>query len=822
MAINLPDIVGKIRIDTSALDKSLKGSTESISGFSNSTKRNLALVGGAMVAAGAVLTREGARIERSNITLRNTVENVGASYKDLKPQIDRAVQTQQKYGHTISDSQGVLAKFTLQLKDPQKAMEALALASDIAAAKNISLGDAAGIVGKAYMGNAKVFKQFGIDIKESKVAVEAGEKATGAYSKAIDNLKVAQLALSDIQARIKAQGFASADDQRALAAAATEVANAQREVGKTAGEVQATQGAASQGSRDLATAMDKVKDSVKGTNDELAGTFTGRLKAVKVEIQDFIGAVGQKLGPAVTGIGTAFATLSGVTTVLDSGLAKLIASGAIKFFTLLKAEIAATSVAAVALKGALIATGVGAALVGVGIAFNKIQESMEKTKNTARSLSEELIKQGGTPVGAINNLSAAHDLAKQRVNQLRSEYSLFGVDLSFLSGRMGHYKAEAEILGQAEEAQRAKRKAASDERRAQLALIEGAVGSEAAATAAAAAKDADALAAAAQAAVAFRDSVKGAFESATSVVQKFGSDTEVTKAQVLQFFKDQVAAARDWSINLQLLSKAGLDQGLLAELAAAGPKAAPLIRALLDAVNTGNLAAINKAQVDLRTILNDTVNGVSAKAPAAGAAGTQVGTSAGDGMAGGLRSRRFAVEQAMRNSTDAVSDAKGTSERKGHEVGREASHGMKRGIDSGQSSVINAAIAVARAAWNAAKRALGISSPSKLFAKTIGLPMAQGMAQGLAKGTGLVTSSMGSLVASAQKEAQGALGFANSVVKAGTSSTVAAPIIAPTPAAGPSITIANLNVTTQDAQGIGPEISRELGWLLSGVSRGRV
>lgn len=71
-------------------------------------------------------------------------------------------------------------------------------------------------------------------------------------------------------------------------------------------------------------------------------------------------------------------------------------------------------------------------------------------------------------------------------------------------------------------------------------------------------------------------------------------------------------------------------------------------------------------------------------------------------------------------------------------VGSGIVRGIISGIKDGASGIIQAAKDAAMAALNAAKSALGIGSPSKVFAQSVGLPMAQGMAVGLGRGAPLV------------------------------------------------------------------------------------
>ena len=72
-------------------------------------------------------------------------------------------------------------------------------------------------------------------------------------------------------------------------------------------------------------------------------------------------------------------------------------------------------------------------------------------------------------------------------------------------------------------------------------------------------------------------------------------------------------------------------------------------------------------------------------------------------------------------------------------LGVNISNGIASGIASGQISVTNAVLGVARAALGTAKASLGISSPSRVFAESVGKPMAQGIAQGFKNQVGAQT-----------------------------------------------------------------------------------
>lgn len=79
---------------------------------------------------------------------------------------------------------------------------------------------------------------------------------------------------------------------------------------------------------------------------------------------------------------------------------------------------------------------------------------------------------------------------------------------------------------------------------------------------------------------------------------------------------------------------------------------------------------------------------------------------------------------------------------KGKDIGYATADGIERGIASGRYKVELAAAKVGAAALDAAKRALGIHSPSQVMADEVGLPISEGIAEGVADGAGLVLDAL--------------------------------------------------------------------------------
>lgn len=101
-------------------------------------------------------------------------------------------------------------------------------------------------------------------------------------------------------------------------------------------------------------------------------------------------------------------------------------------------------------------------------------------------------------------------------------------------------------------------------------------------------------------------------------------------------------------------------------------------------------------------------------------------------LARGIVSEKDTVEHAgERVSRSGISGIRGTKD-DWHSVGENLSHALARGIGAGRSDAINSAINVAVSAYNAAKSALQINSPSRLFV-ALGKGIDEGFILGMEK-----------------------------------------------------------------------------------------
>ena len=91
------------------------------------------------------------------------------------------------------------------------------------------------------------------------------------------------------------------------------------------------------------------------------------------------------------------------------------------------------------------------------------------------------------------------------------------------------------------------------------------------------------------------------------------------------------------------------------------------------------------------------------------------------------------AKEGMTATASAIVSAKPSFSQGGHEVGIEDKRGADKGIEDGKSSVLNAIASWASSILQSAIDALGIKSPSTLFAE-LGDYSAQGFANGLISG----------------------------------------------------------------------------------------
>lgn len=147
--------------------------------------KKLTAIGGVAMGAGLALQQMASGDVEAQNKLAAAIESTGGSMDDYADRVDSLVESQVAFGNTDGDVKVALTKLVDGYGDAGKAADQMGLATDLAAAKNISLEEAAGLVAKAHNGNAKLFKEFGIVVGEN---ADGTKNLDGAMSELSDKL----------------------------------------------------------------------------------------------------------------------------------------------------------------------------------------------------------------------------------------------------------------------------------------------------------------------------------------------------------------------------------------------------------------------------------------------------------------------------------------------------------------------------------------------------------------------------------------------------------------------------------------------------------
>lgn len=123
---------------------------------------------------------------------------------------------------------------------------------------------------------------------------------------------------------------------------------------------------------------------------------------------------------------------------------------------------------------------------------------------------------------------------------------------------------------------------------------------------------------------------------------------------------------------------------------------------------------------------------------------SKVGNNIIKGTSNGIKDKLEDIKTAALKIASKVESTKSQAKSSGKNIGSKISEGIEQGIRSGQSGIASTARSAALAAYNAAKQALNIHSPSRKFA-WIGQMVDEGFAQGIDKNADSVENAISSL-----------------------------------------------------------------------------
>lgn len=237
---------------------------------------------------------------------------------------------------------------------------------------------------------------------------------------------------------------------------------------------------------------------------------------------------------------------------------------------------------------------------------------------------------------------------------------------------------------------------------------------------------------------AYSDTLAAAQDSINNQIGLFdeiNTESDLTFSQMKQRLIDQANAMNDWAENMQIASRKGVREGLLQELADAGPASAGYLAIIANLTdeeidnlneawdqrfNASEYAAEEMARVQYR---------IEGSAPQIAASAVTVGAEAIANMAQGMLSKRPDVANAADLNANVAVDTLAGYQILYYQKGVDAGNGYANGILAAAKAVNNAGANIAQGALNAVKRTQNSNSPAKEFAK-LGGDGAEGYAVG--------------------------------------------------------------------------------------------
>lgn len=142
--------------------------------------------GAAAAAAGALLVASSKKDVEAHAQLKQAIENSGHAYEPYAKRVEEAVHGQERFGHTADDVQQAIRRLTEATGDPTKAIAEMGLVADVAAAKHITLAEAAGLVAKVLGGTGgKTLAAYGIHIDKTKDKTQEATRALDEWAKKV-------------------------------------------------------------------------------------------------------------------------------------------------------------------------------------------------------------------------------------------------------------------------------------------------------------------------------------------------------------------------------------------------------------------------------------------------------------------------------------------------------------------------------------------------------------------------------------------------------------------------------------------------------------
>lgn len=273
--------MGTARGEMSSVETQGISSFDKLAGFG---KAALFGLGAAAVGIGTLSVEMADKFEQSHAKLEQALKNAGGSFDQYSTQIGTAQKQMEQYGYTNAQTQEALANLTTALKDPQKALDSLGLAADLAKFKHVDLAEASIALAKAQEGNLRPLKQLGIDLPIAASSALKLQQANEALTKATDTAS-AYLKLHADAVNASSKSHAAYETLLGKVSDAQQKVNDQSSAGK---EI-----------------MKGLSDAIGGQASASAETFSGKMLALKAQSEDVAKNIGMALIPILEKLMTA-------------------------------------------------------------------------------------------------------------------------------------------------------------------------------------------------------------------------------------------------------------------------------------------------------------------------------------------------------------------------------------------------------------------------------------------------------------------------------------------------------------------------------------
>lgn len=407
-------------------------------------------VGGAVAtAAGIGLMQLGSGEKQATDQLAAAIKSAGQSYSDYATDIDKAVSSGEKYGHDAQDTKAALQTMTIATGDTGLALKNMSVVTDLAAAKHISLSDAASLVAKVLNGSGgRTLKQYGITMATVADPTKTLATAQNDVARKTQTLADAQEKLRLVQETLAGKTSLTTAEHVKLEAAEYKVSTA-------SGQLKDSQGRLTTAQNGSKTAADAGKEALSELSAKLSGqasasvdNFGGKVNAVKTEVEDWVKEIAGPAGAILTGLGPVL-SVAGVAVDLFKSkqnaatLAQIAANTA-------TAESVAPTVAETGAMGALDAvmdaSPIGAVAAAIGVlALVTGGEAIANQENLTQAVESytSALKEDSNALGVNTRETAANNLLKDGALAAAAKLGISGQLV--VNATLGEKGARAEL-----------------------------------------------------------------------------------------------------------------------------------------------------------------------------------------------------------------------------------------------------------------------------------------------------------------------------------------------------------------------------------------